>query len=345
MLVLRVFRDKPTAYCAQWQQLVRSCSIYEIKEHFRSKFLTDRRATPTFCVMTPFTEQTHADSEVASQPQMWRQVAEFAPSVFGDLPAKGERVAVVGCGSSWFMSMSYAALREAAGHGESDVYAGSEFNYGRKYDRIVAISRSGTTTEIIELLEKTNLPTVVLTGVPDSPVAQFATKTIAMPFADEKSVLQTRWATSALALFRAHLGENLEKLAKDAELALAEDLGDLVNMNQITFLGRGWTIGLAHEAALKTRESSQFWSEAYPAMDYRHGPLSVAEPGRAVWAMGPIDEKLKADIEATGALFESSDLDPMAQLVKAQRVAIAIAKKRGFNPDYPRNLTRSIVLA
>jgi fructoselysine-6-P-deglycase FrlB-like protein len=243
------------------------------------------------------------------------------------------------------MAMSYAALREAAGQGESDVYAGSEFNFNRKYDRIVSISRSGTTTEIVELLERTKIPTVVLTGVADSPVSEFATTTIAMPFADEKSVLQTRWATSALALFRAHLGEDIEKLAKDAEVALAEDLGDLVTMNQITFLGRGWTIGLAHEAALKTRESSQFWSEAYPAMDYRHGPLSVAEPGRAVWSFGGLDDRLTADIQATGALLETSALDPMAHLIKAQRVAVTIAKNRGFNPDYPRNLTRSIVLA
>lgn len=295
--------------------------------------------------MVAFTEETHAEREIASQPEMWRAVAEFAPSAFAQLPAKGERIAVVGCGSSWFMAMSYAALREAAGQGESDVYAGSEFNFNRKYDRIVSISRSGTTTEIVELLERTKIPTVVLTGVADSPVSEFATTTIAMPFADEKSVLQTRWATSALALFRAHLGEDIEKLAKDAEVALAEDLGDLVTMNQITFLGRGWTIGLAHEAALKTRESSQFWSEAYPAMDYRHGPLSVAEPGRAVWSFGGLDDRLTADIQATGALLETSALDPMAHLIKAQRVAVTIAKNRGFNPDYPRNLTRSIVLA
>ena len=295
--------------------------------------------------MVAFTEETHAEREIASQPEMWRAVAEFAPSAFAQLPAKGERIAVVGCGSSWFMAMSYAALREAAGQGESDVYAGSEFNFNRKYDRIVSISRSGTTTEIVELLERTKIPTVVLTGVADSPVSEFATTTIAMPFADEKSVLQTRWATSALALFRVHLGEDIEKLAKDAEVALAEDLGDLVTMNQITFLGRGWTIGLAHEAALKTRESSQFWSEAYPAMDYRHGPLSVAEPGRAVWSFGGLDDRLTADIQATGALLETSALDPMAHLIKAQRVAVTIAKNRGFNPDYPRNLTRSIVLA
>ena len=166
-----------------------------------------------------------------------------------------------------------------------------------------------------------------------------------MDFADEQSVLQTRWATAALGLLRTSLGTDLAALATDAEIALASDLGDLINIEQIAFLGRGWTIGLAHEAALKTRESSQFWAEAYPAVDYRHGPISIAQNGRAVWAFGEIPADLVADIQATGALYESSTLDPMAHLIRAQRTAIAIAKKRGLDPDHPRNLSRSIVLS
>ena len=290
------------------------------------------------------TTALHADAEIASQPQIWRQVADFAPSVFGKLPQKGERVAVVGCGSSWFMSMAYASLREAAGHGETDAYAGSEFNYSRKYDRVVSISRSGTTSEIVELLAKIKTPSVVLTAIHNSPVEDRASETIIMDFADEQSVLQTRWATAALGLLRAHLGFDLNSIIEDAKVALSQDISQLIEVEQITFLGRGWTIGLAHEAALKTRESSQFWAEAYPALDYRHGPISIAEPGRAVWAFGKIPEDLIRDIKATGALFESSQLDPMAHLILAQRVAVAIAKRRGINPDTPRGLARSIIL-
>ena len=286
----------------------------------------------------------HAEKEIESQPQIWRQTAEFAPSVFHKLPKKGERVAVVGCGSSWFMSMAYAQLREAAGHGETDVYAGSEFNYNRTYDRVVSISRSGTTTEIVELLAKIKTPSVVLTAIHDSPVEANATETIIMDFADEQSVLQTRWATAALGLLRSHLGFDLTSIIKDAEEALASDISELVNVEQISFLGRGWTIGLAHEAALKTRESSQFWAEAYPALDYRHGPLSISQAGRAVWAFGDIPADLIRDIKSTGALFESSTLDPMAHLIRAQRVAIAIAHKRGVDADNPRGLARSIIL-
>ena len=130
--------------------------------------------------------QLNADIEIESQPEIWAKTAEFAPSVLHKLPQKGEKVAVVGCGSSWFMSMAYASLREAAGHGETDVYAGSEFNYGRKYDRIVSISRSGTTSEIVELLGKVTAPTTILTAIHDSPVEALATETIIMDFADEK---------------------------------------------------------------------------------------------------------------------------------------------------------------
>ncbi|MEI6648403.1 MAG: SIS domain-containing protein [Actinomycetes bacterium] len=291
-----------------------------------------------------FTGQTHAEAEIASQPAIWRQVAQFAPTVLDLLPAKGEKVAVVGCGSSWFMSQCFGWLRERAGFGETDVYAGSEMNYDRKYDRILAISRSGTTTEIVELLARVNAPSVIITAVAGSPVTEKATNSIVMDFADEQSVLQTRWATAALGLLRSQLGTDLNALAREAEIAIASDLGDLVKMEQIAFLGQGWTIGLAHEAALKTRESSQYWAEAYPALDYRHGPISIAQPGRAVWAFGDIDEDLKKDILHTGALLETSSLDPMAHLIRAQRTAIAIAKSRGLNPDYPRNLSRSIVL-
>jgi fructoselysine-6-P-deglycase FrlB-like protein len=295
-------------------------------------------------MVTPFTGHTHAEDEIASQPAIWRQTAEFAPTVFDLLPAKGERIAVVGCGSSWFMSMCYGLLREASGEGECDIYAGSEMNYTRKYDRIVTITRSGTTTEIVHMLEKVKAPSVVITAVAGSPVTERATKSIIMDFADEESVLQTRWATAALGLLRAHLGTDLKALALDAEAALASDLGDLVKMEQISFLGRGWTIGLAQEGALKTRESSQFWAEAYPAMDYRHGPLSIAQPGRCVWAFGKLDADLERDIRKTGALYESSALDPMAHLIRAQRTAVAIAKSRGLDPDHPRGLARSIIL-
>lgn len=288
---------------------------------------------------------TYVHDEIASQPESWRRAAATLPQVSSLLPQHGERIAVVGCGTSWFVAQAYAVLREESGHGLTDAFAGSEFPAGRSYDRVLTISRSGTTTEILELLgQLTDVPTVLVTAVDDSPCAAAADVTIGLGFADEQSVVQTRFATTALALLRAHLGEDLEPLALDAEKALAVDVTGLLDLEQVTFLGRGWTVGLAHEAALKTREAAQFWAESYPAMDYRHGPISIAQPGRAVWTLGEVPQGLDADIAATGAQHVHHDLDPLATLVVAQRFAVALAEHRGLDPDQPRSLTRAVIL-
>lgn len=307
----------------------------------------------------------HVDAEISSQPECWRQAAALAAGAAAALPRPGERVAVIGCGTSWFMAMAYAALRERAGQGETDAFQASEFPVDRRYDRVVAITRSGTTTEVLDVLAalRGRRPSTVVVGDPGSTAAQLAADTVAMPFADERSVVQTRFATSALALLRVHLGTDVTALAADAEVAVRAPLPfDPARVEQITFLGRGWTIGLAHEAALKCREAATGWAEAYPAMDYRHGPISIAAPGRVVWAFGDVPDGLAEDISTTGAAFVHSrtsgvhaviggwaagrpPLDPMADLILAQRFAVALATGRGLDPDAPRHLSRSVVLA
>lgn len=284
-------------------------------------------------------------AEIADQPACWRRAGELAAASAEALPRPGERVAVVGCGTSWFVAMAYAALREAAGEGETDAFTASELPAGRRYDRLVAITRSGTTTEVLGLLAgRGATPAVVLTAVGDAPVTALADDVVLLDFADERSVVQTRYATTALTVLRAHLGHDAEALAAEAETALAEPVEDLLDLEQITFVGRGWTIGLAHEAALKTREAAQFWAESYPAMDYRHGPIAIAQPGRAVWSFGAAPAGLESDVLATGAAFLASPGDPQAHLVVAQRLAVALAERRGLDPDRPRHLTRSVVL-
>jgi len=307
----------------------------------------------------------YVDTEIASQPDTWRHAAALAAESADALPRPGERVAVIGCGTSWFMAMAYAARREQLGHGETDAFQASEFPTDRSYERVVAITRSGTTTEVLDVLRalREHRPTTVIVGDPTSPAVDLATHCVRMPFADERSVVQTRFATGALALLRAHLGENVAALAADAEVAVRAPLPiDPARIEQATFLGRGWTVGLAQEAALKCREAATFWTEAYPAMDYRHGPISIAGPGRLVWAFGDIPAGLADDVTTTGAVFLHSrthgayatlgswaagrtPLDPMADLILAQRFAVALAVSRGLDPDKPRHLTRSVVLA
>ncbi|UFU04338.1 SIS domain-containing protein [Ruania suaedae] len=282
--------------------------------------------------------------EVASQPDVWEWAIEHTREAEG-LPSRGERVAVVGCGTSWFMAQSYAALREAAGHGVTDAFTASEMPAARTYDRLVAISRSGTTTEIVQLLAATTVPSVLLTAVGSGPAAAHAGHEIVLDRADESSVVQTRFASTALLVLRASLGEDLAPVVADARAALTAPLEQTwVEADQISFLGTGWTIGLAHEAALKLRESSQSWTESYPAMEYRHGPISIAQPGRVVWVFGPSPDGLAGDVRATGAELVTSELDPLAHLVLLHRLAVARSEARGLDPDTPRHLSRAVIL-
>jgi fructoselysine-6-P-deglycase FrlB-like protein len=285
--------------------------------------------------------QRHVEAEIESQPSCWRRAADRLGEARGALPRDGERVAVFGCGTSLYMARAYAALRESRGLGLTDAFPASELPFGRDYDRYVAISRSGTTTEVLEAVER--LPEVTaITAIPDAPFAA-GTRTIVLDFADERSVVQTRFATTALALLRASLGDVVP--ADDAERALAEPLDPAwLDAEQITFLGRGWTVGLAEEAALKAREAAQLWTESYPAMEYRHGPISIAQPGRLTWMFGAPPDGLADDVAATGATFATSGLDPLAHLIVAQRLAVARGEAKGLDPDRPRSLTRSVVL-
>src|SRR5690349_21749682 len=104
------------------------------------------------------------------------------------LPQRGERVAVVGCGTSWFVAQAYAALREGAGHGETDAFAASEAPLpGRSYDRVLALTRSGTTTEVLELLEEIGTKTpgtriTAITADPDTPVVGLAHQVVVLDF-------------------------------------------------------------------------------------------------------------------------------------------------------------------
>ncbi|WP_433333423.1 SIS domain-containing protein [Spirillospora sp. CA-294931] len=289
----------------------------------------------------------YTEDEIASQPGLWARAAASASEFAGALPRPGERVAVVGCGTSWFIAQSYAALREAAGHGETDAFAASEFPAGRRYDRLLGLSRSGTTTEVLDLFAQVRgtMATSAITADPNTPIVDAVDELAVIDYADERSVVQTRYATTQLMLLRAHLGEDLASAIADAEKALTEPLPEAaLAAEQITYLGRGWTVGLANEAALKMREAARFWTESYPAMDYRHGPISITGPGRAVWMFGEPPAGLTEQVAGVGGTMVTSTLDPLADLVRAQRVAVQVALTRGMNPDVPHNLTRSVIL-
>ena len=290
---------------------------------------------------------SHITREILRQPEAWTRAARLAADVADVLPQRGERVAVIGCGTSWFMAGAYAALRESSGAGETDAFAASEFPAGRTYDRVLAISRSGTTTEVIRAMQATTAPVVAITAVGGSPVTDVADHSVVMDFADEQSVVQTVFATTALILLRASLGEAVDPVIAQAVSVLEGNQplpSEVVGSTQLTFLGQGWAYGVAQEAALKMREAAQAWTESYLQLEYRHGPIAIAEPGRAVWVFGEPRDGIAEDVGATGAVLVADGLDPLADLIRVQQLAVRRAEQLQLDPDRPRSLTRSVVL-
>jgi glucosamine--fructose-6-phosphate aminotransferase (isomerizing) len=290
---------------------------------------------------------TTIDSEIADQPNAWQTalaLAERAAPLFG---RPGERVLALGCGTSAFVAQSFAWLREAAGAGETDAAYASELPANRRYDRVVAFCRSGTTTEIVDALRavEPGVARAAVTGTAGTPVGELVDTELVLDFADDASVVQTRFPTTTLALVRAIYGPPAHGLVAAAHEALAAPLpADPHQLEHVVFLGRGWTLGLAHEAALKLREAARVTAESYPALDYRHGPIALAGPGSLVWGLGDLPGDLLADVAATGAKVRFPGGEPLAELMLAQRLAVATARARGLDPDHPAHLTRSVIL-
>jgi fructoselysine-6-P-deglycase FrlB-like protein len=284
--------------------------------------------------------------EIASQPEVWATAIGLADTA--PLPGKGERVAVIGCGSSLNVARCYAALREAAGHGQTDAYPASELIATRSYDHMVFVSRTGTTTEVLEALRgiPAGVRTTSITAEPSAPLAQETQNVALLDFADEGSVVSSRFISSAIVLVRAYLGEDLSGLPAAAAAEVARPLpAELAGRSEFTFLGRGWAAFVADEAALKLREASRTWAESYPALEYRHGPISVSDQNTVTWAIGDVPESLLADAARTGATVIAHGGDPLGGLIGAQRLAVMLAARKGIDPDQPRALSRSVILA
>jgi fructoselysine-6-P-deglycase FrlB-like protein len=307
----------------------------------------DRRTAPTWMAEDQPVHQpeAHVQGEIASQPDCWARALRSADEAATVLPGRGERVAVIGCGTSWHIASAIAAAREAAGHGETDAFPASELPV-RDYDAMLAVTRSGTTIEVLDALRNTrgSVRKIGITADASAPIRAVTDQLLVLDYADERSVVQTRFATTVLTVARAHVGHDLVPVIEQARAAVAADLDDaLIDRPHYVFLGRGWSTGVAREAALKVEEAASAWSEAYPSLEYRHGPISTATGDSVVWLLGVDDDVLVSDIRRTGATVVVAGVDPQAELVLIQRVAVATAQARGLDPDRPRHLARSVV--
>ncbi len=260
--------------------------------------------------------------EIATQPRCWRQAAAVAGDSDLLLPHFGEHVAVIGWGSAWHAAIAYAGLRQQAGHGPTEAFTPTEVPPYRTFDRAVVLTARGEdpwTRERLHSLRREAVITTVITARADSPAADLAGHLIALGFASERTP-GTRFATSVMALVRAHLGEELEPIIAGAEEAVRSAPEEAAAFAGHLFLGHGWSLGPANAAASTYRRMG-LTAAACVASEWREAATIPVGPGTLAWVFGAPDGSVGEELAAEGAVVRTADRDAMIELVRAQMAA------------------------
>ncbi|HKV23608.1 MAG TPA: SIS domain-containing protein [Candidatus Acidoferrum sp.] len=346
----------------------------------------------------------HTLHEILSQPETWIETTRrFEPQaataeVFKNF-SNTQPWLFTACGSSYYLSQTIAAQWTRLFGSPCTAVPASELLFAPEETllragakQVVLISRSGKTTEVLraaELLQqRAGLRTLGVTCNQQSGLERLCTHTLKLPWADEKSMVMTRSFTSILLLFQRlgarftgdkRLESALESLPEKTERWLAENadkmraFGARRSYADYVFLGQGAHGWLAQEGALKMTEMSSSYAQAYPSLEFRHGPKSIASPKTLiaflVSEIAATEElELAEEVKRLGAttllvanrvapelhkkhdlvLELSHDGPESARLaltaIPAQLLGLAAGVRKGLDPDVPRNLTRAVVL-
>jgi glutamine---fructose-6-phosphate transaminase (isomerizing) len=248
-------------------------------------------------------------AEILSQPACWEKCLQQlgTSSVLAEIRdgfGKADEWILVGCGSSYYIGLTTAAVWSkltgvrARAIPASEVLLFPELVFaGSENVAAIVISRSGRTSEAVraaEFLEhERNIRTLALTCSPGQALEKVASTTVILPEANEESMVMTRSFTSmvlALQFIAASLGKHpdflaaLHQLPDAAQKALAgyhPQIQDFVSNHEFidyAYLGQGPFYGVACESALKVTEMSVSYAQSFHTLEFRHGPKSIVSP-------------------------------------------------------------------
>jgi len=329
--------------------------------------------------------------EIKSQTEAWAQALDVTRAASLPNINDYEQVIFTGCGSTYYLSLAAAALyQELTGRAARAVPAGelllnSAASVGRNSISsylLVAVSRSGTTTETVKAVEKFKQEKrgdVIVISNYDEVLSRSADMNIVIPKGREESVAQTRSFASmyvAATAFcarmagRGDLIEAMGELPRIGELVIgnyeawAKTIGENLDFDRFYFLGSGIRYGLACEANLKMKEMTLTHSEPFHFLEFRHGPMSMV--GESSVVCGLLSEqnrvheaRVLSEMEALGAtvaglgeseadvVFESGIPESVCgvlYLPALQLMAFHHSLAKGLNPDRPNNLTAVVKL-
>ncbi len=338
--------------------------------------------------------ENHTWREIQSQPETWESALGVVRASADALRAlrggRYESVVFTGCGSTYYVALAGAALLQelsgtpALGLPASEIWLNSRaaLPAGQRA-LLVAISRSGETTETLRAVEcfraASRGDVLTLSCYPGCSLAALGDLNIVFPGGREQSIAQTRafttlyLATIALAGLWSGRDDLLGDLARlpaagrrvlAAHGGLARQLGADDTLARVFFLGSGSRYGLACELSLKMKEMSLSESEPFHFLEFRHGPQSMAGPGTLI--IGLLSETNRRheaavldDMRGRGArvlalaerdadvAFEAGGDEAARNLLYlpfGQMLAYERAVWRGLNPDRPHNLEAVVKL-
>lgn len=341
----------------------------------------------------------HTYTEITTQTDAWADALEAFAAIKDEMMAawrahKPDQIIVTGCGSTHYLSQTAAELLQQMTAVPTRAYPASELLLSADTawldapnTLLLAISRSGTTTETLEAVKafhKRNGRSLwTITCYPNSPLAKASDLVFPAEAAKEESVAQTRSFASMLLLAQmmaatlggedtavAHqlptLGQDLIQQTQDLITTIAQRN----DINRLYFLSSGPQYGIANEAMLKMTEMSLSHSGAFHFMEFRHGPMSMANENALVVGLlspqthvheAPVLQEMGQLGAHTLALNPTNNvmsttwhiqlptdlpawLLPLLYLPPLQLLAYHRSMGKGLNPDNPRNLTAVVYL-
>jgi len=274
--------------------------------------------------------------EIMSQPDVWGDVLD---SFMNHQPEVEERwrqlrpsqVLFIGCGSTYYLSQTAAALfkdltgipSSASPSSELLLFPSLTLNNPQQ-TLLVAISRSGTTTETLQAVKQFRAwggrAVWAIGCYVESELMQLSDLSLAAEAAHEQSVAQTRSFSSMLLLAKA-LAATVAEVGLDdlnllpgllrkvfAETAdLSKTVGQRLDLERTFFLGSGFLYGIANESMLKMKEMSLSNSEGFHFLEFRHGPMSmVNEQALVIGLIGDEsrmhEQRVLTEMRALGAV-------------------------------------------
>jgi len=335
-------------------------------------------------------EVTHMRREVDEIPDATRRLLEGSGAA---LAAAGARlselspalVATIARGSSdHAASFLKYAIELGAGVPVASLGPSIMSIYGRelKFERAAAItiSQSGKSPDIVALAQsarRNGALTIALTNTPDAPLAAAADIAVDLAAGREQSVAATKSFVSSVVAGLAILGHwvgdrellaALDRLPEQFARAAAADwsplLPTLKGAQSLYVLGRGPSLAIAAEAALKFKETCGLHAEAYSAAEVVHGPSRIVEAGFPVLALAARDAAESAVTEMADRLakqgavaFVTADgaaaatklpfvatghplTDALALIVSFYGFVEMLSRARGLDPDNPPHLKK-----